>query len=309
MNTTNSSLVLPNSPEYDKHFWAYARGIEGHSDSLEAGRRSTGYQLPFHADKQFTEALKEESLFRRIATYIYTHGASTIIRSKDSKDVATWVAEDTAIPIYDALTDFTDIDIDEKKLAMVIKMDADFLHDNQYHFEKHLTQRLARSFGKAEEDAFLNGNGVEQPTGLLNSAEEGVTTTSITFDDVVRLYFSLDKEYRSKAAWIMNDETAMALRLLKDSNGNALWNHANDTIFGKPVYISNYMPSATSGKKPICFGDYSYYWVVERNAMTVQVLRERFFETDQIGYLAYEFLDGKLIRPDAVKVLKIREAQ
>lgn len=305
MINTTDTFVVPNTPEYSKHFWSYLCGLEDHVQFLDAGKYSGGYKMPTNDNIKLNEKLVEESLFRRIGTYIYNRGGSSVIRSKDSKDVATWAGENTAIPIYDALTDFTDIDIDEKKLAMVIKMDADFLHDNQYHFEKHLTQRLARSFGKAEEDAFLNGNGVEQPTGLLNSAEEGVTTTSITFDDVVRLYFSLDKDYRSKAAWIMNDETAMALRLLKDSNGNALWDHANDTIFGKPVYISNYMPSASSGKKPICFGDYSYYWVVERNNMNIRTLRERFFETGQIGYLAYEFLDGKLIRPEAVKVLKV----
>ena len=57
----------------------------------------------------------------------------------------------------------------------------------------------------------------------------------------------------------MNDETALKLRTLKDASGNYLWNHTDDTIMGKPVHISNYMPSEAAGAKPIAFGDFSYY--------------------------------------------------
>ena len=103
-----------------------------------------------------------------------------------------------------------------------------------------------------------------------------------------------------------NEEvTALAIRLLKDKDGNPIWNHANDMILGKPVYIDNHMPSAGAGAKPIAFGDFSFYWIVEREPLTVRVLKEKFFEAGQIGYLAYEFLDGKLIQPDAVKILQI----
>lgn len=145
------------------------------------------------------------------------------------------------------------------------------------------------------------------PTGILseNGATVGVTASGISFDDVIRLYFSVEKQYRGNSAWLMNDETALALRLLKDANGNSLWNHANNTILGKPVYIDNHMPSAGAGAKPIAFGDFSFYWIVEREPFTVRVLKEKFFEAGQIGYLAYEFLDGKLIQPEAVKVLQI----
>lgn len=103
----------------------------------------------------------------------------------------------------------------------------------------------------------------------------------------------------------MNDETVLAIRLMKDDNGNYLWNHSKDTILGKPVYINNCMPSIASGAKPISFGDFSFYWIVERDPLIVRVLKEKFIESGQIGNLGYEFLDGKLIRPEAVKVLQL----
>ena len=104
---------------------------------------------------------------------------------------------------------------------------------------------------------------------------------------------------------MMNSKTALAIRSLTDTVGQPLWNHTNDTILGKKVYISEYMPDAISGSKPIAFGDLSFYWIVERAGMTVRTLHERFFETGQVGYLAFELLDGKLIRPEAVKVMQM----
>lgn len=70
------------------------------------------------------------------------------------------------------------------------------------------------------------------PTGILHpteGAEVGVTaagTDAITYDEVIKLYFSLDKHYRKNAIWI---ETALHLRTLKDSSGNYLWNHSDNT--------------------------------------------------------------------------------
>lgn len=91
----------------------------------------------------------------------------------------------------------------------------------------------------------------------------------------------------------MNDKTALALRKMKDSAGNYLWNNSNDTILGKQVLISEFMPDIESGTKSIAFGDFSYYWVIGRKPVSVRTLVEKFTFYDQIGYLAIEFLDAK----------------
>jgi HK97 family phage major capsid protein len=92
---------------------------------------------------------------------------------------------------------------------------------------------------------------------------------------------------------------------MKDEVGNYLWRNNDDTILGKKVMISEFMPDMESGAKPIAFGDYSYYWIINRSPVSVKALSEKFALYDQIGYLAFEFIDGKLIRPEAVKVIKI----
>ena len=81
--------------------------------------------------------------------------------------------------------------------------------------------------------------------------------------------------------------------------------HEKIVLLGKEVMISNEMPSAGSGTKPIAFGDFSYYWIFDREHFSVKALREKFASYGQVGYLGFEFLDGLLIRKDAVKVLSI----
>ena len=146
------------------------------------------------------------------------------------------------------------------------------------------------------------------PTGILNAtggAEIAASLDEITCDDVIGLYFSVKPEYRKSAVWLMNDKTALTLRTLKDEAGNYLWRYSDDTILGKKVLMSEYMPDADAGAKPIAFGDFSYYWVIDRSPIGVRTLSEKFAVLDQIGYLAYEFLDGKLVRSEAVKAIQI----
>ena len=308
MNYTER-LLYTGSPEYDKHFWNAMRGSESSYAGLSKGSTETGtYQLPNSASNKYMAALEKESLFRNIGTFIKAYGSGHRVFAKDSTDFAQWVAEGEAIPIYDGIDDFTIKTVDSWKLAAFVKMDAAFVHDASFDIENYLINRFAKNFGRAEDNAFINGNGSEMPTGILNAtngAGVGIATAEITYDKVIALYFSVKSEYRKNAVWLMNDATALALRTLKDSAGNYLWRDSDDSILGKKVIMSEYMPDAESGSKPIAFGDFSYYWVIGRSPIGVRSLTEKFAAVDQLGYLAYEFLDGKLIRPEAIKVLQM----
>lgn len=96
--------------------------------------------------------------------------------------------------------------------------------------------------------------------GILSAdvgAEVSATATALMYDDVVALYFSVKPKYRKNGKWLMNDETAYAIRKIKDKDGNYIWNHNNDTILVKEVLISEYMPNTTAGNSPIAFGDFT----------------------------------------------------
>lgn len=278
------------------------------ADALRSGKTPMGtIKLSSYTEGKFTEALAKESLFRKIGTVLYNQGGHKFW-ARGCEDTALFVPEGSAIPIYDGMDDFTSYDIYSHKLAAVIRMDEDFVFSPGYNLEKHMTAHLTKAFSRAEEKAFITGNGATEPVGILaenGGAEIGASASALTYDDVVALYFSVKPEYRKNGKWLMNDETAFALRKIKDADGSYIWNHSNDTILGKEVLISEYMPNATAGASPIAFGDFSYYTIVDRDHTSVKALREKFAINSQIGYLDIEFLDGKLVRPEAIKVLKI----
>ena len=304
----NTNLITTHDPEYDKAFWNAMKGNTASADALRSGKTPMGtIKLPSHTASKFSEALAKESLFRKIGTVLYNQGDHKFW-ARDCDDTTSWVPEGAAIPIYDGMDDFTSYDIYSHKLAAVIRMDEDFVFTPGYNLEKHMTAHMTKAFSRAEEKAFITGNGITEPVGILadkGGAEVGATASALTYDDVVALYFSVKPEYRKNGKWLMNDETAFALRRIKDNNGNYIWNHSNDTILGKEVLISEFMPNADAGALPVAFGDFSYYTIVDRDHTSVKALREKFAINSQIGYLGIEFLDGKLVRPEAIKVLKI----
>ncbi len=91
-----------------------------------------------------------------------------------------------------------------------------------------------------------------------------------------------------------------------NENGNYLWNHSDNSVLGRPVEYSEFMPDAETVCKPIAFGDLSYYWIVERQSAMVKIFSELFVQDGLIGYIVNERVDSKLIRPEAVKILEIK---
>lgn len=191
--------------------------------------------------------------------------------------MASFVSEYAPIQIYDGKDDSRKIPVDSWRLAVFVKLEDDLVHDSNFSFEKYLLKRLVRCFARAETNDFINGTGIDMPTGILcddKDADVALTTDSLTYDNLIELYFSVKPEYRSRGVWLMNDETALALRKLKDDGGNYLLNSSNDTILGKSEMISEFVPNAESGMKPVSFGDFSYYWVIDRRAVSMRSIVE-----------------------------------
>ncbi len=302
-----------NSTEYERHFWNAMKGMNPAYDGLEQGRHklTSSYTLPGMSNKKLMEGIRKENVFRTLATDLTATGSDFTIQTCDAQDIATWLGDDSFNTYYDGIDEFTRIPVKVHRLGTIVRVHENFISDVTFDMEDYLVTAFGKRIGHTEEDAFVNGDGVGMPTGILaekGGADIGVTTAALSYDDVIRLYFSVDKQYRKDGVWMMNDETALALRTMKDNAGNYLWDQSSNTILGKPVVISNYMPNAEDGKKPIAFGDFSCYWIVQRFPFTCRAMRELYAAHQQVGYLGYEHLDGKLIRPEAIKVMQIATA-
>lgn len=296
---------------YKQNFWNVMRGKNTNPATLAERVNSYGdFQVPDDFKERLDKALAKDNVFRRLATVVRTTSPEGNIQAVASTGTAEWVDEGAAFT--ESSDTLTQLNIYSYKLASLVRLRDSFVADTAFDLEGYLLNAFARRFGRAEETAFLNCTGDDQPTGLLSAAgaEVGVTAASstvITYDEVVELYFSLKPEHRASAVFLMHDDTAMALRTLKDSANNPIWNTQGDTIFGKPVITTPSMPVAAAGAKSIVFGDLSHYWVIERQPLAIKRLKELYSLQGQIGFTAYERLDGKLILPEAVKVLKMAE--
>ena len=229
-----------------------------------------------------------------------------------SKGTASWIDEEGAYTESD--DSFAQVSIGAYKLGTMIKVSEELLNDSVFDLESYIAREFARRIGTKEEEAFFTGDGTGKPLGILaasGGAETGVTAasaTAVTADELMDLFYSLKSPYRKNAVWILNDSTIKAIRKLKDNNGQYLWQPSlvagtPDTILGRPVKTSAYMPAIAAGAKTIAFGDFSYYWIADRQGRSFKRLNELYAANGQVGFLGSQRVDGKMILPEAVKVL------
>ena len=302
---------------YKEAFWNATRTRDGISyevrNSLKVGVDSEGgYLVPDEFEKTLVQSLGKKRIVREHAYVFQTNSGSHKIPVVTTKGTASWIDEEGAIPEGDDA--FGQQTIGAHKVGTIIKVSEELLNDAAFDLEGYFSSEFARRIGNKEEDAFFNGDGTGKPLGVLadnGGAEVGVTAasaTAITADEIIDLFYSLKSPYRKNAIWVLNDSTIKAIRKLKDHNGQYLWQPAlrdgeYDTILGKRIFTSPYAPEIGAGAKSIAFGDFSYYWIGDRQGVSFKRLNERYAETGQVGFIATKRVDAKLILPEAIKVL------
>ena len=297
------------SDEYRKAMLdAFRSNFKRVSNVLQEGVDADGgYLVPDEYDHRLIDVLTEENIMRSLATVITTSGEHKI-NIAATKPAAAWIEEGGALTFGDAT--FSQILLDAHKLHVAIKVTEELLYDNAFNLESYILDQFGKALGNAEEDAFLNGDGTGKPLGLFAATGGGTVTntltTAIKSDDILDLIYALKRPYRKDAAFIINDQNLAAIRKLKDNNGAYIWQPSYqagepDTILGYKVRTSVFAP-----KDAISFGDYSYYNIGDRGSRSFSELRELFAGNGMIGYVAKERVDGKLILPEAVQIMKLK---
>lgn len=302
------------SEAYKRVFWDSfrKRGFMDINNVLQIGTdEQGGYLVPDEFEHKLIDALQEQNFFRTLATIIHTSSGDRKIPVVTGHGEAAWMDENGLYPESEDTFGITSIGA--YKLGTAIKVSDELLYDSVFDLESYIATEFARRIGTKEEEAFIVGDGTSKPTGVVPSAEDGVTTVgaNITFDDVMDLYHSLRIPYRRNAVWLLNDTTVKALRKLKDGNGNYIWQPSvqagqPDMILNRPYYTSSFVPDLTAGNRVMLFGDFSYYWIADRQGRSFKRLNELYAANGQVGFLASQRVDGKLILPEAVKAMTLK---
>lgn len=246
-------------------------------------------------DSKLDDTLAKYNPFRKVASIFNIEGEGSIVVTT-ANGIATIVDEAGALP--ESSDESKEIRFSSYKIGSLAKLKLAFINDRNFNVEDYLSTKFAKRFGIAEENLIVNGTGNKEPLGIMNSGITKSTASALTYDEVVKLFFSLDKDLRVNATWMVSDEMAMKLRLVKDANGNPLFN--GDSIFNKEVIIVNSLDDNT-----ILFGDFSYLYILIRKPLSVRVLTEKYIATGDYGYAGIERIDAKITDINAIKALVI----
>ncbi len=267
-----------------------------------------GFLVPTDFDRRLVDMLSQESVMRTLATVI-TSSSDHQIPVVASHGQAYWTTEEGNYTESD--DSFSQKLLSAHKLTVLMRISEELLQDSAFDLEAYTAREFARRAGVKEEEGFVVGDGNGKPRGVILDAQTGVTAasaTAIAADELLELFYSLKRPYRNRATWLMNDDTVKFIRKLKDNDGQYVWQPGlqsgePDRLLGRPVTVSAAMPLIGAGAKSIAFGDFSYYWIADRQGRVFQRLNELYATTGQVGFRAYQRVDGVLVLAEAVKVL------
>lgn len=275
--------------------------------------------IPEELESEIYRELPKITIIRSLATVRQTR--SDRIRRRSLTEVQVgWGKLETGSTI----TESTMVPDDDyqyvEDLYGLTKIGEDELMDTDVALESIVTDSFSRAIAEAEDTAFIVGTGHanKQPEGILNGSVvarvDAGQAGAITADDILKLIYEVPAQYRRNGVLIVNSKTELAMRLLKDSNGQYLWQPSLQqgrpaTFAGYPVYNQEdipQIPAAGTAADVAIFGDIrSGYRIIDRLGMTVQRLVELYAESGLVGFKVHYRVGGGVIRPDALRILRV----
>lgn len=254
------------------------------------------------------------SPIRDIVTVRQTENKSILFPTRTATFAAAWVAEQASRPETIGLKYGQEEIMNHEMYALVLITYAD-MEDAYFDMAQQIQMECAEQFAVTEGAAFVNGNGVGKPEGLLQNAnisyDPSGSGTAIIADGLITIAYNLKSAYAKNATWLMNRNTLGQVRQLKDSYGQYLWQPgiASDipnTILDHPYMEVPDLPNVAGNAYPILFGDFKRgYVIVDRVSMVMTRLTERYADLGQIGFIARKRVGGQVVLPEAIRKLKI----
>ncbi len=283
------------------------KGSEGHVEKSDFGYHVT--RRMFSRIKNYLEC---NSTMRQLASINEISGDSLEL-IEGSGNFAGWAKDaDKILNSKDNKTNASKISIPLHELYGQIEVTQKLLDDKEINIEDWIADELIRAFFKTENQAFINGSGDGEPEGILAKTTkieiiEGADFTNETLTDA---FFKLKDCYAKNTRFLMNRSALKHISKLRNSEKEKdyIWrvnsNKSIDTIFGKEIIECSDIPEKDTF---IIFGDFkSAYQIVDR--VGVDILRDPYTSKPNTRFYSMKRVGGKVINPDAVKILKVKSA-
>jgi len=281
----------------------YNAGDVRRRDLTVATDTAGGFTVPETFVGRLYEFLTERSAIRQTnATVLTTQsGEKMLIPKATSHGGAALVAEGAAIAEDDAA--FGQAELDAYKYGQLIQLSSELIADTGVNLLDFIARDAGRALGEATGTHYVTGDGSSKPSGVVGDSTLGVTAAAsgaVTTDELIDLYFSVIEPYRRNAFWLFNDSVAAAVRKLKNSNGDYLWesslrNGSPDRILGRPVITDHNMADMAVNAKTVLFGDFSGYYIRDVGSMRFERSDHFAFSSDLVTFRSIMRTDGKLV--------------
>lgn len=275
-----------------------------------------GYAVPEEMLNRFIVKLRDLAKIRGLATVFSTQAASISMMAEDYDPDAPTTKEGAAVTIEDIKNWLGRTRLTPHARKRIFKVPVELLEDASFDIEGYLVNRWAQRYKELEESDFINGDGVEKAIGIAKvtlNGEDGQTSGAVVHPlDVVNTVYGLKEQYRASGscAFLMNRTSVKRVRSLRDESGGAgtgqlMWGPpiaagSPQTLHGFPILESEFLAApAATGDPHWIFGDWSYYWIVDRTQMQTQRLVELYAGNDLVGVLFRKRYDGAPVLKDA----------
>jgi HK97 family phage major capsid protein len=321
----NGQMSSPaDQPEYRDAFWHHLTA-DSHELDVEEQRALSkgtttagGFLVPTSMANEIIRSSRDMGAIAQLCNEIRTSGGETLnLPANTVHGTAAWTAESIAYTPSDET--FANVALGAHKSTTKIIVSEELVADSQFGLEQFLATEFGERLGVLQNTAFVIGDGSGKPQGLLaTDATANITlhtaaagsSTAFTYTALVTAVFTLPRQYRSNAVFVVNDASARNLYLLLDSQNRPLWNvnvaaDGPDTFLGYPIYTDPDLPAPAVSKISAIFGDLRRAYTVRRaNGIGMQRQNELHSDNGQIGFRAYERVDGKVTLAAAALALK-----
>lgn len=278
-----------------------------------ANDAAAGYLAPAEVSSEFIRELTEISPIRQFASVRSSSAPSVKYPKRTGITNAKWEGEIEESEESDVT--FGQTEIVSRRLTTYVDISNSLLMGSDGAAEAEVRQAFAEDFAQKEGLAFVAGDGIKEPEGLLTSPAVPQVlnghATNLSADALISLMYALPSVYRNRGVWVLGGSTLATIRKMKDGQGNFLWQPSfqagqPETILGRPVAEAVDMPEVASGAFPIVYGDLgTAYRIVDR--MQLGTLTDPYTQAKRAITRIHgtRWVGGGVVQPAALRKLKM----
>ena len=207
---------------------------------------------------------------------------------------------------------FTNITLTGYLAGALSLISRSLINNAQFDVVAFVVDRMAYDISRFIEDALLNGSGDVTGLSTVSNVVTASSSTEITADELIEVQGKVKDVFQNNAIWIMNEETRTQIRKLKSNTGSYLLTEIYDLaspfknmLLGKPVYVSDNMPTMTAGNIAVYYGDMTGLATKFSEDINIEVLREKYATQHAYGVVGWLEFDSKIEDPQKISAIKM----